>query len=54
MKILLAIVFAGLLASCGGGEPQAPSANVPLPFRLASPVSGDTETALHLYQALYG
>lgn len=26
----------------------------PLPFRLASPVSGDPEVALHLYQALYG
>lgn len=54
MKVPLAIFFAALLASCGGGESPAPVSTAPLIFRLASPVSGDTETALHLYQALYG
>ena len=54
MKYLTAVLCAVFLAACGGGEPPPVSANIPLPFRLASPINGDPEVALHLYQALYG
>jgi hypothetical protein len=54
MKYLVAVLCAILLSACGGGESPAFTSNSPLPFRLASPVSGDPEVALHLYQALYG
>ena len=54
MKYLVAVLCGLLLAACGGGEAPAVAVNTPLPFRLASPVSGDPEVALHLYQALYG
>ena len=54
MKYVIAVFCAVLLAACGGGESPGSTASTPLPFRLASPVSGDPEVALHLYQALYG
>lgn len=50
----LALLTAILVSACGGGATPTAVFHVPAPSRMASTVSGDTEIAMHLYQALYG
>lgn len=54
MNYLLTILFAVLLASCGGGEKTATRSSLPQTVRPAALANSDNETPLHLYQALYG